>query len=246
MSEYKTCTKCKSTKLLAEFGKHNGAKSAKSGLRASCKKCEVIAARLYQINNCEKVRKSKRDWAAKNPDKKKIYDQRYQIKNSAKLQEYHRNYQRININKIREYKANLPEFKKEQKRAADRIYGQNNRDKTRANSRRYRLNNPEQASANSRKYRQANRPLMAIKSAARRAKKLENGVFFISRKEVNALYARPCFYCASILNIEIDHIVPIAKGGRHSIGNLVPACRACNASKSDKFLTEWKLWKTNG
>lgn len=55
-----------------------------------------------------------------------------------------------------------------------------------------------------------------------------------------------CFYCGSKENIEVDHLIPISRGGAHVLSNLVPACRSCNASKRDKYLgTEWQPpnWK---
>lgn len=33
---------------------------------------------------------------------------------------------------------------------------------------------------------------------------------------------------------EIDHIVPISKGGHHTMTNVQTSCRSCNAAKSDK------------
>lgn len=40
----------------------------------------------------------------------------------------------------------------------------------------------------------------------------------------------PCSYCGGSGG-EIDHIVPLAKGGTHSIDNLTGACKSCNSSK---------------
>lgn len=37
---------------------------------------------------------------------------------------------------------------------------------------------------------------------------------------------------------EVDHIVPIAKGGRHTYANTACACRACNQTKSDSLLVQ--------
>jgi len=38
----------------------------------------------------------------------------------------------------------------------------------------------------------------------------------------------------------MDHVVPLIRGGRHSVGNIIPACRSCNSSKGGKFIIEWK------
>jgi 5-methylcytosine-specific restriction endonuclease McrA len=43
-----------------------------------------------------------------------------------------------------------------------------------------------------------------------------------------------CVYCGSILPgdaLTLDHVQPRMRGGDHSEGNIVSACRACNAEK---------------
>ena len=77
----------------------------------------------------------------------------------------------------------------------------------------------------------------------RRLKIKNNGVFSISKKELKKLYTLPCFYCGKFAPITLDHITPVSRGGRHSIGNLVSACRSCNSSKNDRFITEWRKSK---
>lgn len=50
-----------------------------------------------------------------------------------------------------------------------------------------------------------------------------------------------CFYCAQASDFfEIDHIVPVARGGSDHYDNLVVACRTCNRSKGAKLITEWR------
>ncbi|MFO7937927.1 MAG: HNH endonuclease [Kiritimatiellia bacterium] len=47
-----------------------------------------------------------------------------------------------------------------------------------------------------------------------------------------------CHYCGKKVgadNLTLDHIVPVARGGCSSKGNVVPACRDCNQKK--KYLT---------
>lgn len=54
---------------------------------------------------------------------------------------------------------------------------------------------------------------------------------------------RRCAYCDRVTSpAEPDHVVPLARGGDNSIGNIVPACRECNQSKRDLLLPEWAVW----
>lgn len=89
-----------------------------------------------------------------------------------------------------------------------------------------------------------NNPDAIKRSRLRRSARARNaGLFRVTTKEMLKLKAQPCFYCGSNQNIEIDHRVPISRGGSHSIGNLVSACRKCNRSKNSKFITEWNIFK---
>lgn len=48
-----------------------------------------------------------------------------------------------------------------------------------------------------------------------------------------------CQYCGSSppsVVLEVDHLIPVAKGGDNSIDNLVAACFDCNRGKSDRSL----------
>ena len=48
-----------------------------------------------------------------------------------------------------------------------------------------------------------------------------------------------CAYCGSGDGLEQEHIIPVKKGGKYELGNIVPACRHCNASKKDNPLIAW-------
>ncbi|MFJ4356908.1 HNH endonuclease [Streptomyces massasporeus] len=83
----------------------------------------------------------------------------------------------------------------------------------------------------------------------RKAWKREAGVFALSGKEWRRLCARQrgeCPYCGERAQLTMDHVIPLAKGGRHSIGNVFPVCAPCNSSKSDSFLAAWKLRRRRG
>jgi len=54
-------------------------------------------------------------------------------------------------------------------------------------------------------------------------------------------YPHQCAYCGgNDGGIHMDHVVPLSRGGRHAIGNVLPACQACNLSKGAKLVAEWK------
>ncbi len=55
-----------------------------------------------------------------------------------------------------------------------------------------------------------------------------------------------CRYCGKKFppeELTLDHIVPVARGGRSTRGNLAPCCRACNQAK--KYLTPAELLLRN-
>ena len=49
-----------------------------------------------------------------------------------------------------------------------------------------------------------------------------------------------CAYCgASGVSLQRDCVLPISRGGRYTLDNIVPACRSCNASKWNQEVTGW-------
>jgi 5-methylcytosine-specific restriction endonuclease McrA len=54
-------------------------------------------------------------------------------------------------------------------------------------------------------------------------------------------YGGRCAYCDADNPTDMDHVRPLSRGGPHSISNVAPACRSCNASKSNRTVAEWRL-----
>lgn len=49
-----------------------------------------------------------------------------------------------------------------------------------------------------------------------------------------------CAYCGSEKDeLQRDCMLPISRGGRYTIDNVIPACRSCNASKCNHEVTTW-------
>jgi 5-methylcytosine-specific restriction protein A len=52
-----------------------------------------------------------------------------------------------------------------------------------------------------------------------------------------------CHYCRRPTprnQLTMDHIVPLARGGRSTRGNVAPACKECNNKKKYLLPVEWK------
>ncbi len=52
-----------------------------------------------------------------------------------------------------------------------------------------------------------------------------------------------CHYCGRSFppkDLTMDHIVPLARGGKSSKGNVVPACKECNNKKKYMLPVEWE------
>jgi len=48
-----------------------------------------------------------------------------------------------------------------------------------------------------------------------------------------------CAYCGTSGTLQKDCLLPISRGGRYTVANVVPACVACNASKCNTEVTTW-------
>lgn len=61
------------------------------------------------------------------------------------------------------------------------------------------------------------------------------------RVEVFQRDGRICAYCDTVDGPwDIDHILPLARGGTNQLHNLTVACSSCNRSKRDLTLAEWR------
>lgn len=61
----------------------------------------------------------------------------------------------------------------------------------------------------------------------------------LDRKYIFKLFKNKCFKCGNKNNLEIDHHVPLKRGGVLSITNSVLLCKSCNCSKNAKMPTDF-------
>lgn len=142
-------------------------------------------------------------------------------------------------NCTKEYRAENAERLKNQQKTN---YLKNKEERLRKN-REYYNRNREHIISQKAKYN-ANNPNVKRKSSSKRRASLEKvSVYEILDRDIKRLYRSPCIYCGSQDSIQIDHVMPISRGGTHSIGNIVPACKTCNPSKGGRTIMEWRKSK---
>lgn len=76
-----------------------------------------------------------------------------------------------------------------------------------------------------------------VATASRRRKKSKWGTRYIPRAVREAVLERDghrCVLCAASVWLEIDHIVPVSRGGQSTLDNLQTLCRSCNRAKRAK------------
>lgn len=228
MGDYKTCSKCSETKPLTDF---NRRQRAKDGRRSDCRECQrqlnrAIAREAYWADP-EKYRQRSSEWARANPEVGRARQAQYRKADPDLFNERQRQWRAANPGKVQEYR-----------RQDNERHGS----KRRAKEQEWRERNPERYRDGYNNWHRNNRHRDRAAQHRRRSLKANNGVFVKTDRELRRLYSSPCAACGLTGNITADHIIPIAKGGRDSIGNLQPLCMSCNSSKNDKLMIEWRVW----
>lgn len=183
------------------------------------------ARELYRIRyeqNKEQLRAKAREFMRKryawDRDGVLATNKAWYERNRQKLLEYDRQWRLANLETIR---------KKDRERSRARYAA--NPAKWQAYLKDWRRKNPERSHAYNR-------------SAAHKRRKASAGQFFTAFEWLALLdwYGGRCVYCGDDKLIEIDHRIPLTRGGSNLIENIVPACRRCNRRKNDKTEEEFR------
>ena len=222
METSKICTKCNIEKKLSEYYKK---KSGKDGYYTFCKECDGIYKKTYYTENKESIAIYKKAYREENKEKIATKDKIYREENKESLNAKSRDYHHAN-------KESLAIYKKT-----------------------YYAENKEYLVIKSKAYNQTRmgRLVDRNKTHKRRFLKLANNDGTIPTQygypltiELNDLMIwqnHKCIYCDSALTLDetthLDHIVPLSKGGEHSINNVQWLCSYCNLHKSDMSESEF-------
>ncbi|HEU4330318.1 MAG TPA: HNH endonuclease [Lapillicoccus sp.] len=78
--------------------------------------------------------------------------------------------------------------------------------------------------------------------ARRRQRRMSKVVHDLAESQWEALVQAwgGCAYCGAVAGrLQKDCMMPISRGGRYTVTNVVPACPTCNASKCNLEVTTW-------
>lgn len=122
------------------------------------------------------------------------------------------------------------------KRASRRNWYYNNRGHAQAKHRDWLANNKEKV----KQYEEEHADQRRLYVETRRARLLEADDGTLTARLwmiMLQMYERQCAYCMETFEyLEQDHVVPLSKGGKHTISNVVPACLECNRAKSTRLV----------
>jgi 5-methylcytosine-specific restriction endonuclease McrA len=181
--------------------------------RNTCKECVAIQDTQRYEENKEKQRQRALDYYHANKEARSKYSSTRYAENKKEISEARSQKRRKNIN----------HFKKLERASYER--------------------NKEQKRLQAKKHLQLNYEAALERNHKRRARLKNAKTFKITAKESKKLYSSPCLFCGSREQINLDHIIPISRGGSHGIGNLQPLCENCNSTKYNKTIMEWRMYR---
>ena len=128
-----------------------------------------------------------------------------------------------------------------------------NRLRNNASARAQRAKDPVKSRANNRRWRERTNPYsVAVQKAHLRAKELDVESTLTVEEWKTIVEERDfcCHLCGekvfldlkSPWRLSLDHVLPMARGGKNAAENVLPAHRRCNQSRLDMTMEEFDWW----
>jgi 5-methylcytosine-specific restriction endonuclease McrA len=179
-------------------------------VKGTCSECLKITTHVWRTANPDVLKESH-----KNSKKRRI----------AEIRIYKREYYKRNAEKIIKGQGGRRQLNTPKRQAIMRNWRERNAEHRAKYQRDWKLADPE-------KYR-------ALAASYRSKRRVSSSVEADPASLVAAWVKRTpkiCYWCDKkcAKKYHIDHYEPLAKGGRHQVGNLVIACPTCNLRKNAK------------
>lgn len=222
----KRCLRCGKDKSLDSFHKRT---VSKDGLSGNCKDCASETARISNAKNKESIKQRSKNYAVKNRDKIKAKGQAYYLANK----------ERIKLIASDWHAAHREESKEQQRRR----YAAANKESRNSKLRQKWAENPEQGRARTQRYKLAHPEKTKEQKLRRRARELNATIGKVCLKTILKRDNYLCHICKQTVaknELSYDHVIPLARGGGHSMENIKVAHFLCNLRKGTFLMSELK------
>ncbi|MEX2047650.1 MAG: HNH endonuclease [Chloroflexota bacterium] len=139
-------------------------------------------------------------------------------KDPERQRAYAREWLKRNAQKARDAVRRWGKAHPEQRRAAKRLYYTRHREKHKTVMTAYHKAHPEVLRAKSNAYRA-------------RAREAEGHFTSAEWRALVESHGGRCAYCLVVAPLDVEHRIPLKRGGTNWIANILPACRPCNRKK---------------
>jgi 5-methylcytosine-specific restriction endonuclease McrA len=218
----------------------------------------------YRLENKEKIAERKKKYYLENKERIDERIREYRLENLEIVNEREKKYRIGNKEKTANRGKKWRLENQEKNRERNKKYRLENKEKIKEKNKKYRLENQEKIRNQVRKYRSENREIISERrkkrhldnpdearraSVKRRALKFSNEHSPYTEAEVLSLYGTDCHICNQPIDLEaprharnfgwelglqMDHVIPISKGGPDTLENVKPAHGLCNNRKGSK------------
>lgn len=234
----KRCTVCKQYLPLDSFCK---SKLRVDGLHYECRLCvREQRIRRKRASNPDYVPRPFQRFQSRCARCKKRYDREYYESNKAELLVKQREYLRSLPPETRKQRTDRVREKlrsqAEQQRAYFRNRYKKQRDRLLAQRQAYRDRNRDRMRAYFKQWHAKHDGYASIQRQRRRVLMMNgNPVLTVEQwRFIKRAFGYRCAYCGEKKALTMDHVIPLIRGGKHEMSNIVPACRSCNASKGPR------------
>lgn len=237
---HKYCSKCGVDKPLTEFHKRS---SQPDGRKTFCKVCALADSTRYREENQEQIRQRKHGFYLRNKEQINRHNSEYYYRDHEAHKARERTYWRTHREKRLEAAHLRYQAHREEVLAHCRLYYVQNAERIKRRVHLWYSTHPEQVRAARRRWCALNLQRINAYSRARRARE-QNAPGHHTDTDVELQYRSQrgcCWHCGKELTdvFQVDHLIPLSRGGSNAPENLVISCAFCNQSKNDRLPQEW-------